>query len=216
MPSSHHQQLEHITSLALEDLSRRHEAREKGLRVGRQVIRLSANAIRAVHRQEFQEAQRLLDQASALLTQAKEILDAFPEIYYAGYLADARKEYSEGRITLALISSGTLPLPEELDVEIAPYLNGMGEAVGEMRRYILDSLRRDKVQQCEALLEVMDEVYTLLVSMDFPEALTGGLRRTTDMVRGVLERTRGDLTMALRQRQLERRLASFDKHITND
>ena len=215
MSSRHHEQLKKIASLALEDLSLRHEVREKALRLGRDVIRLSANAIRAVHRQEFNEAQQLLDHAKTLLSQTMETLEKYPDIYFAGYLSDARKEYSEGNITLALISNGTLPKPSELKVGTTSYLNGLGEAIGELRRYILDSIRRDEIQQCEELLEVMDEAYTILVTMDFPDALTGGLRRTTDMVRGVLERTRGDLTMALRQRQLRDSIAYLTQHLSD-
>ena len=215
MSSRHHEQLKKIASLALEDLSLRHEVREKALRLGRNVIRLSANAIRAIHRQEFNEAQQLLDHAKTLLSQTMETLEKFPDIYFAGYLADARKEYSEGNITLALISNRTLPKPSELKVGMTSYLNGLGEAIGELRRYILDSIRRDEIEQCEELLEVMDEAYTILVTMDFPDALTGGLRRTTDMVRGVLERTRGDLTMALRQRQLRDSIAYLTQHLSD-
>ena len=213
MSSRHHEQLKKIASLALEDLSLRHEVREKALRLGRDVIRLSANAIRAVHRQDFHEAQQLLDRARALLSQTTETLEKFPDIYFSGYLSDARKEYSEGNITLALISNRTLPQPTQLKVGMTSYLNGLGEAIGELRRYILDSIRRDEIQQCEELLEVMDEAYTILATMDFPDALTGGLRRTTDMVRGVLERTRGDLTMALRQRQLTNSISCLTQHL---
>ena len=93
---------------------------------------------------------------------------------------------------------------------MAPYLNGMAEAIGELRRYILDSLRRNDVGRCEEFMDVMDDIYGVLVTVDFPEAVTGGLRRTTDAMRGVLERTRGDLTMALRQRDLVQQLATLE------
>ena len=204
-------QLDHIADISLEHLTKKHEVREEGLKIGRGVIRLSANAIRAVHRQEFQQARQLLDDAGLLLNKSKTILSSFPDIYYAGYLSDARKEYSEGHLTLALISGVDLPMPDDLGVEIAPFLNGMGEAVGEARRYILDSLRRNNFEKCEHLLDLMDAIYTLLVTIDYPEVITGGLRRTTDMTRGILERTRGDLTMALRQRNLEITLATIEE-----
>jgi len=211
MTESYMKQLDHIADISLENLTKKHEVREAGLKIGRGVIRLSANAIRAVHRQEFKQARQLLDEAELLLNKSKEILASFPDIYHAGYLSDARKEYSEGHLTLALISGMDLPMPDDLGVDIAPFLNGMGEAVGEVRRYILDSLRRNDFEKCEHLLDLMDAIYTLLVTMDYPEAITGGLRRTTDMTRGILERTRGDLTMALQQRNLEATLATIEK-----
>ena len=133
-----------------------------------------------------------------------------PELYFAGFLSDARKEYSEANITLAVISSGEVPQPEDLGVDPAAFLNGLAEVIGELRRYILDALRRDSYQRCEELMDVMDEIYGILVSVDFPEAVTGGLRHSTDAMRGVLERTRGDLTLALRQHQLEVRLARWE------
>ena len=185
----------------------KHRAREQALALSREVIRLSANAIRAVHRQEYDQTEGLLRQASERLDAMREFLREHQDLYYMGFVQDAQKEYSEAHITLAFVAGRPLPLPQGLQVEMAPYLNGLGEAVQELRRFILDALRRDEVERCEAALETMDEGYGVLVTMDYPEGVTGGLRRTTDMVRGVLERTRGDLTMAVRQQALERRLA---------
>ena len=202
--------LEEAAKATREELGNKHAAREEGLRISRGVIRLSANTIRAVHRQEFDVARKLLQEAESLLGETAPILRDQPDIYFAGFLSDARKEYSEASITLALISGAPLPQPKELGVDAGPYLNGMGEALGELRRFILDSLRRDDGADCERFMEVMDEVYTLLVTVDYPEGVTSGLRRTTDAMRGVLERTRGDLTMALRQRELEAKLDAWE------
>jgi translin len=105
-----------------------------------------------------------------------------------------------------LIAGEDLPKPKTLDVSNAAYLDGLGESVGELRRYILDSLRRDDFSRCEELLTIMDEIYGILITMDFPELLAHGLRRTTDAVRGIIERTRGDLTVSLRQKNLEKKL----------
>ena len=204
--------LDEVARAAQEELGAKHAAREEGLRVSREVIRASANAIRAVHRLDFELAKELVQTAEQSLARVAPLLQTHPEIYFAGFLSDARKEYAEACITLALISGSQIPLPKELGVDAAPYLNGMGEAIGELRRFILDSLRRDESgTDCEHFMAAMDEMYNLLVTVDFPEGVTGGLRRTTDMVRGVLERTRGDLTMALRQRELETRLAAWER-----
>lgn len=210
MPSDYNSDLSDIGAKAIERLTVRHQAREQALAISREVIRLSANAIRAVHRGEFDEARRLIQQAGARLTETASIRQHNPEIYYAGFLSDARKEYTEANVTLAVISGGAIPSPEDLDVDPPAFLNGLAEVIGELRRSILDALRRDAFDRCEEMMEVMDEIYGILVTVDFPEAVTGGLRRSTDAMRGVLERTRGDLTMALRQRKLEVQLAAWE------
>jgi translin len=177
-------------------------ARERALAESRQIIRLSANAVRAVHRNEFDVAEELLRQAQELKDALVSHLADYPSIYWSGYVQDAHKEYAEARITLGVIGGRAIPDPAQLGVEDAVYLNGLGEAAGEFRRYCLDAMRRGDLSRADALLQVMDEIYGLLVSVDYPDAVTGGLRRTTDMVRGVLERTRGDLTLALQQQAL--------------
>ena len=182
------------------------EAREKALRSCRQVIRYSADAIRAVHRQEHDKAKRLLDLAHELLRELNQDLAKHGKLLHSGFVHDAQKEFAEGHITLALIAREDLPKPGALGVSNAAYLDGLGESVGELRRHILDSMRRDDFSQCEELLTVMDEIYGILIAMDFPELLAHGLRRTTDAVRGIIERTRGDLTVSLRQKNLETRL----------
>jgi translin len=182
------------------------EAREKALRSCRQVIRYSADAIRAVHRQEHGKAKQLLDSAHELLRELSHDLAGHGKLLHSGFIHDAQKEFAEGCITLALIAGKDLPKPKVLGVGNAPYLDGLGESVGELRRYILDSLRRDDFSRCEELLTVMDEIYRILITMDFPELLAHGLRRTTDAVQGIIERTRGDLTVSLRQENLQKKL----------
>jgi translin len=182
------------------------EAREKALRSCRQVIRYSADAIRAVHRQEHDKAKQLLDSAHELVQELNHDLARHEKLLHSGFIHDAQKECAEGYITLALIAGKDLPKPRALGVSNAAYLDGLGESVGELRRYILDSLRRDDFSRCEELLTIMDEIYGILITMDFPELLAHGLRRTTDAVRGIIERTRGDLTVSLRQKNLETKL----------
>ncbi len=193
------------------ELSAKDEAREKMLPLCREAIRYSGNAIRAVHRQEFDEAMKLLQSAHNQLTEAEKAVAEHSELANTGAIRDAQKELAEASITLALVTGKPLPKPDTLGVDVAAYLNGLGEAVGELRRYLLDGMRQGDLSRGEELLSVMDDIYSVLVTMDFPDALTGGLRRTTDMVRGVLERTRSDLTLAIRQKALEARLAEFQK-----
>ena len=210
MPTRFGPQLAALSAHAVSELTARHQARERALSVSRQVIRSSANAIRAVHRNDFDEAKRLIAEASERLDETAGVRVDNPEIYYAGFLSDARKEFTEANITLAVISGGEIPDAETLGIDPPAYLNGMAEVIGELRRYILDALRRDDTGRCEELMELMDEIYGILVTVDFPEAVTGGLRHSTDAMRGVLERTRGDLTISLQQRRLEQRLAEME------
>jgi len=186
-------------------------AREKVLPLCREAIRYCSNAIRAVHRQEFDQAKELLQSAHNLLAEVEQTVNAHTELSNTGFIRDAQKEFAEGSITLALVTGKQLPDPDELGIGAAAYLNGLGEAVGELRRYLLDSMRSGDLSRCEELLSAMDDIYSVLVTMDFPDAITGGLRRTTDMVRGVLERTRSDLTLVIRQKDLEERLNSFEQ-----
>ena len=176
------------------------EAREKALRSCRQVIRYSAAAIRAMHRQEHDKAKLLLDSAHQLLRELNRELAGHGRLLHSGFVHDAQKEFAEGYIALALITEEDLPKPEALGISNAAYLDGLGESVGELRRYILDSLRRSDFSRCEELLTIMDEIYGILITMDFPELLAHGLRRTTDAIRNIIERTRGDLTVSLRQK----------------
>ncbi len=187
-------------------------AREKALRLSREIIRYSANTIRAVHRQEKVNAEQLLASAQALLKElTDDVLKKNNDLAYAGFVHDAQKELAEASTTLAIVAGKPLPEPEALGVSYPAYLNGLGEAVGELRRYILDSLRRNDLSRCEELLSTMDDIYSVLMTMDFPDGITYGLRRTSDAIRGILERTRGDLTLALRQQELEEKLEQTAK-----
>ncbi|CAN5563639.1 haloacid dehalogenase [soil metagenome] len=204
------QRIATIGEKVLGDLEGINAARERALAESRQIVRLSANTIRAVHRHDFDEAAGLLSDARRMTEGLAELLTDYPQIYWAGYMRDAQKEFAEANITLAIIAGRELPSPSELGVEHSVYLNGLGEAAGEMRRYALDAMRRWDLDRAETILGVMDEIYGLLVTVDYPDAVTGGLRRTTDMVRGVLERTRGDLTVALQQRTLTEALGRVE------
>ena len=205
--------LESIADQIRQTFSAKDTAREKALPLCREVIRHCSQAIRAVHRQEFDQAEERLQSARNLLNQAKQAVTAYSELSNASFIRDAQKEFAEGSITLALVTRNRPPDPDELDIDPAAYLNGLGEAVGELRRYLLDSMRRGDLSQGEELLSAMDDVYSILITMDFPDAITGGLRRTTDMVRGVLERTRSDLTLVMSQSELGDKLKKLEGDI---
>jgi len=166
-----------------------------------------------VHRQEFSQAKESLQSARNLLNEVKQAVTECKELSNTGFVKDAQKEFAEGCITLALVTGEQLPDLDELGIDAAAYLNGLGETVGELRRYLLDSMRKGDLSRGEELLSAMDDIYNTLITMDFPDAITGGLRRTTDMVRGVLERTRSDLTLSIRQKDLEVKLRNFEENL---
>jgi translin len=201
--------LEELSAGFRRRLDEKTAAREHALPAARRAIRSSANAIRAIHRGELEDAHRLMAEARLAIDEGLEAVRDHPDIRFAGYLQDAQKEYVEAKITEAVVTGGELPQPEDLGVEDAPYLNGMAEAIGEARRHILDLLRRGDVERGEAVLTAMDDMYYVLVSMDYPDAVTLNLRRSTDVARSILEKTRGDLSVARVQRDLR---DAIDRH----
>jgi translin len=205
--------LQAIVDAICEEFEVKNALRDETLRRSRQLIRYCANSIRASHRDDFDEARQLLATARAAAAEMVADIARYPDLYYTGYTQDALKELSEAHIAYALITGEPVPPPQELHVEASAYLNGLAEAASEMRRYVLDRLRRGDVAVGERLLAAMDEIYSLLITVDFPDAITGGLRRNTDMVRGVLERTRGDLTTAVRQEEMKAALRAFSQRI---
>jgi translin len=185
------------------------KAREQALAEARRSIRSSANAIRAIHRGDFDRAHALMEESREAVRGGMEACRDHPDVAFAGYLQDAQKEYSEARLTEAAVTGADLPGPDELGVQLAPYLNGLAETVGEIRRHILDLLRAGEVEESERLLGAMDDIYSLLVTIDYPDAITGNLRRSTDVARSIMEKTRGDLSLALVQRDLR---DALDRH----
>lgn len=204
MPSPDH--LARIGQVASDRLSARHEAREIALRSSRESIRCSANAIRAAHRGEDDVARAGVDEAGAHLSRAIEACDGVPMIRWAGFVHDAEKEFAEAQSTIAVLAGRPLPDADELGVDMAAWLNGVAETVGELRRFLLDQLRHGRMERCEELLAMMDDIYSMLVTIDFPDGITGGLRRSTDVARSILERTRGDFTTAQLQERLRQAL----------
>jgi translin len=195
------------------ELTVKNAARDATLARSRELIRFCSLAIRATHREEFAEAEQLLATARTSAGEMKAGVAAYPDLYFTGYTQDALKELAEAHITFAVVNNRPLPSPEELGVDTAAYLNGLCEAASELRRRTLDIIRHGRTAEGERLLAAMDDVYGVLVTMDFPDAITGGLRRSTDALRAVLERTRGDLTNSLQQEKLLRELQAFEQRI---
>ncbi|MCU4185367.1 hypothetical protein K6U06_13415 [Acidiferrimicrobium sp. IK] len=178
-------------------------AREAGLAACRRTIRSAGSAIRAVHRRQAEDVDRHLAECEHALRGAQDALSPFPAVAYAGFLHDAEKEFSEAVLTKALVAGAPLPSASELGVGLPAWLNGLAEAASELRRHLLDRLRGGDSAVAEDLLAAMEDVYELLAGVDFPDAVTGGLRRTNDALRAVLERSRSDLTTTLLQQRLQ-------------
>ena len=204
------QHLDDIAERIHQSFEARTAARDGVLAHTRTLTRHCANAIRAVHRNERDLARDHLRQARTLVEAIRAMANVYPDLYYAGYSQDALKEYAEASIVDALVSGDQLPTPEELELEYATYLQGLAEAVGELRRRCLDQLLGRDSKEAERLLALMDDIYAILVTMDYPDAITGGLRRLTDVARSIIERTRGDLTLSLRQETLEQSLRKLE------
>jgi len=208
--------LDTIVQALQEELETKNRVREDTLTRSRELIRLCANSIRATHRADFESARALLEDAKTLASEMRQAVAKHQDIYFAGYAQDALKEFAEANITYAIITGQPAPAPEALGVEAPAYLNGLAEAMGELRRHVLDLIRKDEMARAEHILTIMDEVYWLLATVDFPSAVTGGLRRSTDMVRSVLERTRADLTTSQEQARLRAALIRVEAKLDAD
>lgn len=198
--------LDSLETAVRAELDGKYAARELALRNCRQIIRSSANAIRALHREDRETAAELLAEVRTLIDEAEAPLEEHQDIFYAGFFYDAVKEYAEAEITMALLHGEPLPMPSALRLHAVPYLKGLGEAVGELRRRLLDQLRTGRLAEAEATFRDMEVIHDLLASLDYPDGMTAGLRRTTDVARSLIERSRADLTTTIVQERLRLRL----------
>lgn len=189
-----------------DELDTKYAARELSLKNSRPIIRNSANAIRALHRGERELARELMDEVKGLIAEAEAGLEGHWDIYHAGFFYDAVKEYAEAELTAALLGHVALPSPSDLGIHAVPYLKGLGEAVGEQRRRLLDQLRKGDLDGAERTFADMEIVHDLLTSLDYPDGMTSGLRRTTDVARALIERSRADLTTTIVQERLRSQL----------
>jgi len=205
--------LEQIADEIRRALEARTAARDQALQQARSLTRHCSQAIRAVHRDDEATMRQELASAWELAQALRNSLQVYPDLYYAGYTQDALKEFVEANVTCALIQNRPLPTPQELGAEANTYLNGLAEVVGELRRRCLDILRHGYSVEAERLLTQMDDIYAVLVTMDYPDAITNGLRRQTDLARSIIEKTRGDMTFSLRGEHLERALARLEERL---
>ncbi|MEA1984328.1 MAG: haloacid dehalogenase [Euryarchaeota archaeon] len=206
-----------VTNRILDDFSAKDSTRERGMALSRELVRICRRAVMAIHREELDEASRLLDSSRTCLEQLNSELSEHPDLYYGGFVDHAQQEFVECAVVHALLIENcefdNIPSPEELDVEYPAYLNGLGDVGGELRRHILDLIRMGKPHEGEAYLHMMDNIYSILIQFDYPDAITSNLRRRTDVLRSLLERTRGDLTNAIQNYELERFMEGIESRL---
>lgn len=194
----------------LDSFKAKDRAREEALQISREIVRFCSASIKSIHRSELDEAQRLMDEAQFSLKKVHEILKDHQDIRYAGFIDMAEQEYAEARSVYSIITRHEVLMPEEIGVDPVNYLSGLGDTAGELRRHILDLIRQGRAEEGEYFLMMMEEIYHLLMLFDYPEAITRGLRRKSDMARSMLERTRGDLTNAIEMSKVESSLRELE------
>lgn len=210
------EQLDQIAETIRRHMEQIDAARDLAYKRSRSLIALCARSIRAIHREEWDVAETLLAEARLATDDLVDGVRAFPDLYFAGYTQDAVKEFVEANLVYALVRAQPIPSAEELGAEYNTWLNGLAEAASEMRRRILDLLRRGEQAEAARLLDAMDHIYSTLVTFDFADQITGGLRRRTDALRAVFERTHGDLSHSFRSTQLEQALKALESRLPPD
>lgn len=206
------QDMKEVCDHIRERLDAMDQARENTLATARRITRNSGDSIKAIHREEWDQSQRLMHETRELVEEMKASLSDFPEIYFSGYVEDAQVEFAEVSILYAVLHDSPVPTPGELNIGNVAYLKGIGDATGELRRHILDLIRKGRPEEGQKYLDIMDEYYTQMMSFDYPDAIMHGLRKKTDVARSLIERTRGDLTNALEIQGLHKAMEQFEKN----
>lgn len=205
--------LENIISKIREVLDEKDQVRENALKITRETVRLSAEAIRAIHRGELENAKNMIKDVKKKLEDLATELRGHPDIYFSGYVYSAYQEYVEAAVLLSILEGSKIPSPEDLNVPYVPYLLGLGDVVGELRRQILDAIRKDQLDQGEFFLGIIEEIYEALSTLGYPNAIVPGLRHKCDVARNILEKTRGDLTNAIHRNRLLKGIQSLMKKL---
>lgn len=195
--------LDSIAARVERELDAKDRVREAALRAGRSITRLAGTAVRGMHRGE--DVRETLAQVSKEVRALRAMLRDHPEFWRAGAVEGALQEAAEAAIVHRIVHGRPLPTPRALGVTGPAYLLGLADAVGELRRFALDGLRKGRLEEAEGYLHAMEEVYHTLLRFDYPDAIVP-LRHKQDVARSLLERTRGELAVAARSAELERKL----------
>lgn len=209
--------LEEISIRIRNNLELKDRIREEGLKISREIVRECRTASFALHGKNFEKASNSIEAAGKALKKLEARFEGHADIYHAGFVEHAQQEYSEVAVLYSLLKdegkAQNLPSPDELGVEYAAYLNGLGDVVGELRRHILDLIREESFEKAEVFLGVMENIHETIMDFDYPDAITGGLRRKTDVSRSLIEKTRGDVVNAIQQKKLELAMKSLESRL---
>jgi translin len=209
--------LEEISARVRENFEAKDRVREEGLKLSRQVVRDCRTATFALHGQNFKKAEKNIEEAKKALFKLDVLFEEHSDIYHAGFVEHAQQEFAEASILLSLLREEEkpeiLPSPEALSIGYAAYLNGLGDVVGELRRHVLDLIRTEALEKAEVFLGIMENIHAVLMDFDYPDAITRGLRRKTDVARGLIEKTRGDLINAIQQKKLETAMRELESRL---
>ncbi|MGA9188590.1 MAG: haloacid dehalogenase [Methanosarcina sp.] len=209
--------LEEISALIRENFEAKDSVREDGLKISREIVRECRTATFALHGQDFEKANRSIKAAGKALEKLEVLFEGHADIYHAGFVEHAQQEYSEVSVLSSLLKeegkAKKIPSPQELEVEYAAYLNGLGDVVGELRRHVLDLIRKESFEKAEVFLGIMENIHAVLMDFDYPDAITRGLRRKTDVSRALIEKTRGDVVNAIGQKKLETAMRKLESRL---
>lgn len=200
-----------VLSKIQKELKDKEEVREETQKAMRRATRLSKQAILFTHQERFKDAKKLLSQANELFTELRKVAEKHPDLVYTGIVEIAFEEYAEAQTLLRLVEENQFISSEELSVPAVAYVLGLADVVGELRRRVLDLLRSGKVKNAEDCLQMMEQIYVELMSMNEAYMLVPGLRRKCDVARRVIETTRGDVTIEARRTSLERSIKRLEK-----
>lgn len=209
--------LKEISILIRENFEVKDKIREEGLKISREIVRECRTASFALHAENFEKAGNSIEMAGKALKKLESRFEGHADIYHAGFVEHAQQEYTEVVVLYSLLKDNgktqNLPSPDELKVEYAAYLNGLGDVVGELRRHVLDLIREDSFEKAEVFLGIMENIHAALMDFDYPDAITGGLRRKTDVSRSLIEKTRGDVVNSIQQKKLELAMRSLESRL---
>lgn len=202
--------LEEIASQIQYKLDEKDAVREVALKSSRAIIRVAAGIVHAIHKHE--DVKNEFNEARDEVHRLRSLLEDHPDIWNAGFVEDAMAEIAEASILFSIINSEELPDPEDLGITPASYLLGLGDVIGELRRFALESLRNGEVELAQRYLDMMEEIFLILMRFDYPDAIVP-IRRKQDVARSLLEKTRGEVAVAICSKRLEERLKHLEKSI---
>ena len=199
--------LENLSSI----FDKLNDIREQSLTTSREIVRECSKSIRNIHRNDEVSAKEHIENARKKLENLKSITSDVSEISYAGYVLDAEREFVEAVMFYTFEVSGYIEPFNNFNVHPSSYIQGIGDTIGEWRRKALDHLRNLDIKKAETYLAIMEEGMGTLNELDYPDALTGGLRRYADNARSIIERTRSDITNAFINESLRKDISNINK-----